>query len=153
MDLRDLFKPGGGPSRLTWRLLGVLIRNLPMESATKTAMRNSMSGTELEAAGKAADPSEGQWSQEEMLLARVHDAIRHLEWALIRVNGGKGKPPEPMPRPGVQPKGRKPKLTARQAEARAQAIFDRINGGTLSGTWVSTPPGKATRTQLDPPPA
>lgn len=123
MDLRDLYRPG---RKLTWRRLGALIRQLPPESATKTAIRNAMPETDTKQAATSADPSQGQWSQTEMLLALLVDSVRSLQYALIKVNGGKGKPPDPIPRPGVKPKGkraRKP-LTQEQAEF----LFRHING-------------------------
>lgn len=34
VDLRDLYRPGGGASRLTLRLVLVLLRNLPPDAMT-----------------------------------------------------------------------------------------------------------------------
>lgn len=142
--MRDLWRPGGGESRLTWRLLGNLIRHLPPESATKTALRNKMSDAELAQATKTGDPSRGQWSQAEMLLASLTDSVRWLIHITLVANGGKNKtkPPEPIPRPGVKPKGKRSRraLTPQQREA----VFRRINGGDLNGTWQQTHPGQVT---------
>lgn len=126
---------------MTWRLLGVLIRNLPPESATKTAMRNAMGGAEIEQASKRADPSQGQWSHLEMLIASQGDTLRWIAYILAAANGGKPKKPEPTPRPGVKAKGKKRReLTPEQQEA----VFRRINGGALEGTWQQSGPGKVT---------
>src|SRR5690606_40610163 len=48
-------------------------------------------------------------------------------------NGGKSKKPEPTPRPGVKAKGKRsrPALSAAQAEA----VYRRIHGAPLNGTW------------------
>jgi len=142
--LRDLWRTGGGESRLTWRLLGNLIRHLPPESATKTALRNKMSDAELTQAAKTGDPSKGQWSQTEMLLASLIDTLRWLVHVTVVANGGKSKskPPEPIPRPGVKPKGKKARkpLTPDQR----QAVLARINGADLNGTWQHTKAGRVT---------
>lgn len=129
---------------MTWRLLGNLIRHLPPESATKTALRNKMSDAEIARSAKDADPSRGQWSQEEMLLARISDQLAWLLHVTLVANGGKSKKPEPTPRPGVKAKGvkgRRPALTTAQAEA----VLRRIHGGApLHGTWQQTKPGRVT---------
>ncbi|MEU5976392.1 hypothetical protein [Streptomyces sp. NPDC047315] len=91
---------------MTIRRLRVLIQGLPAESATMTALRNAMSDEELAATAEAAVPEEGRWSQEEQLLAAVHDALRRIEYVLICSNSEKKdhpKPPEPMRRPGARP--------------------------------------------------
>lgn len=127
---------------MTWRLLGNLIRHLPPESATKTALRNRMGDGEIARAAKSADPSQGQWSQVEMLLATISDKISWLLHVTLVANGGKSKKPEPTPRPGVKSKGKKsrPALSPAQAEA----VYRRIHGGNLTGTWQQTKPGRVT---------
>lgn len=127
---------------MTWRLLGNLVRHLPPESATKTAMRNKMGDGEIKQASKAADPSQGQWSQTEMLLASLIDTVRWLLHITLVGNGGKSKRPEPTPRPGVKAKGKKsrPALTPSQQEA----VFRRIHGGDVPGAWQRTKPGRVT---------
>lgn len=100
IDLLDLWRPGG---KLSWRKLGVLIRHLPPESATATAQRNAADPEALARAAEHADPATGRWSHMEMLLASLVDAVRQLIWTTAAVRGAKGKQPEPMARPGVQP--------------------------------------------------
>lgn len=125
MDLRDLWRPGG---HLTWRLLGVLLRNLPPESATKTALRNSMSEQEIEQASEQADPSTGRWSQSDMLQALEIDALRQIAYILLQVNGvKKANPPDPIARPGVKPKKRAPKRRQMTPE-QAERLYLLING-------------------------
>lgn len=98
-DLRDLWRPG---SRLTWRLLGVIYRNLPAESATMTALRNAASPDELAQAADGADPAQGRWSHDQMLAAAQLDALLQLLHILPALHGAKvGSPPAPTPRPGV----------------------------------------------------
>lgn len=143
-DLRDLWRPGGGDSKMTWRLLGNLIRHLPPESATKTALRNQMSDAEIKNAASDADPSQGQWSHQEMLIASLVDAVRINTFALRRLNGDKKAPaPDPVPRPGVKPKGQKRRLTPEQTAA----VLRRIRGESppQAGSWRQSPPGKVTR--------
>lgn len=141
-DLRDLWRPGGGEAKLTWRLVANLIRHLPSESAFKTAMRNKMTTAEIERASKGADPSQGQWSHLEMLIASQGDTLRWIAYILAAANGGKPKKPEPTPRPGVSPKRRH--LSASQAQARADAVWRRIHGERISGSWQHSEPGKVT---------
>lgn len=144
--MRDLWRPGGGRSALTWRLLGNLIRHLPPESAVKTELRNAMSDAEIKRLAEEADPSQGQWSHAEMLIASLIDAVRANTYVLQRVNGGKGKAPEPVPRPGVPSKKRRKR---RQLSAEQTAmVLARIRGERVPlgrGMWVQSPPGLVTR--------
>lgn len=100
----------------------MLVRHLPPESATKTALRNAMDDTERKRITEDADPSEGQWSQTEMLLALIYDAMR---WQIHISAGGKGKKPDPLPRPGV--KSRKRRKRAPLSPEKAEFLFRRIN--------------------------
>lgn len=108
---------------MTWRRLGNLIRHLPPESATMTALRN----TDPDGV-KGGDPREGRWSQAEMLLAEVHDQVARLAWLFAVANTSKGqkpKKPDPIPRPGVaDTKRRRKTLTGEQYER----LFAHING-------------------------
>jgi len=144
--VRDLWRPGGGRSALTWRLLGNLIRHLPPESAVKTELRNAMSDAEIKRLAEEADPSQGQWSHTEMLIASLIDAVRTNTFVLQRVNGVKVKAPEPIPRPGVPSKKRKKRrqLTPEQTAL----VLARIRGERVPlgrGMWVQSPPGLVTR--------
>jgi len=65
---------------LSWRRLEVLLRWLPDESATKTAMRD----------GPA-------WTVDTHLLAGCFDVLRAANW---QRSGGKGRRPRPTSRPG-----------------------------------------------------
>lgn len=67
--------------RLTWRRLGVLVRQLPLESATVRSVRG-------------AEP----WGATEHLLATVAET---LAWANWQRGGGKGPRPKHIRRPGA----------------------------------------------------
>lgn len=58
---------------------------------------------------RAQDPDEWMWGLPEMLAAEVVDTIRHFEWQSARltegVKGVPSNPPDPLPRPGITPKG------------------------------------------------
>jgi hypothetical protein len=133
-DLLDLWRPGGGDAKLTWGRLRNLIRHLPPESATKTALRNELSDAEIKRYAQQGDPSQGQWSHLEMLVASLLDAVRHLQVTVIRVNGGKAKLPDPTPRPGVRPRGRK--RPANLSQGQLDALFRRIHGARIEGRVV-----------------
>lgn len=83
---------------------------------------------EITQISETADPSQGQWSQTEMLLALLVDSVRQLTYTTVRLQaGGKaGKPPEPVPRPGVPPKGKRSRK--RLNEEQAEFLFRWING-------------------------
>lgn len=66
---------------LSWRRLGVLIRQLPETSRTVAA-----------ASGEV-------WSRTDQLLAAVFDALNAANW---QRGGGKPPRPKPLPRPGVE---------------------------------------------------
>lgn len=90
-------------------------------------MRNAMGDTEIKQLSETADPSQGQWSQMEMLLAKIDDSVRNLTYATIKMQGGKpGKPPEPNPRPGVKAKGKRARKQLSPQEA--EFMYRLING-------------------------
>ncbi|GAA2108227.1 hypothetical protein [Streptomyces synnematoformans] len=114
----------------TWRWLRVLLQHLPPESHTMTALRNAAPEEELAEASEAAEPEKGRWSTAEQLLALLVDVQRQHLYAFSVANSDpkkrkKDKPPEPIPRPGVQqPK----KKTAPMSDAAAEVLFNLING-------------------------
>jgi hypothetical protein len=117
MDLLDFHRRRGGRSGLTGRKLDNLVKGLPPESMTITALRNSM--PEGTGDGIAPDPGKGRWSNTEMLLAGLLDESRYANWAFMAANSKK-KPkfPEPVPRPGImQPEKNeeKPRYTLERA--------------------------------------
>ncbi|GHJ21616.1 MULTISPECIES: hypothetical protein [Streptomyces] len=115
---------------MTWRRLRVLLQHLPPESATMTAIRNSMSDEELDAQADAGEPEKGRWSQTEQLLALLADRVAQLQYTLICVNTEKKSQrpevPEPIRRPGAKPRKKK---TAPMSDAAAERLFLLINGG------------------------
>lgn len=144
-DLRHLWQPGGGPSRLTWRRLGVFYDALPGESTTKTAQSNDLGEQKLAELAKEDADGFGPWSSTDMRLAAVEDAINRNTYWLIRVNSDKKaniKEPEPVHRPGVARKGRRRgRVTAEQRELLA---YMRAHNGALPPGWtnVDTLPGR-----------
>jgi hypothetical protein len=109
-DLRDLFRPGGGRSGLTWRGLRSLVEALPAESATKTALRAAVGDTRLADMAAGDSTPHGPWSHEAHRLASVEDVLRQLLWRVVQVTSAAGTKvpfPEPVPRPGVVAKRRR----------------------------------------------
>lgn len=98
-----------GTMRLSWRRLGVLIRQLPREAATVQAV-----------SGAAA-----RWGDVEHLLAGIFDAVQLHNWQYAAAHAPKGKrPPRPRPlaRPGTDSApSRRTGLTPRQIRARLEA--------------------------------
>ncbi|MFE0326331.1 hypothetical protein ACFW08_05880 [Streptomyces sp. NPDC058960] len=86
------------------RRLRVLIEHLPPESATKTALRNSIPESDLEPATGDYRPDLAPWSGVEMLLAAVKDEVTMLRHVTVAANGGKPGEFTPTPRPGIPPK-------------------------------------------------
>ena len=108
MDLRDLWRPGGGRSGLTWRLVKVLIDGLPPESLTKTATRDSLTPDELADLASTPSTGHGPWSHLETIAAAQYDVLQQIQYVLTVVHGGKPDTPKPWPRPGVGMKRRLP---------------------------------------------
>ncbi len=99
-----MYRPHGGASRLTWRLLHDLIAGLPGESLTKTAMRDALTDEEL--AELAAQPRDGHgpWSRTDLRIASLEDAVRENTWWMLRFHLARDAPlppPEPVHRPGI----------------------------------------------------
>lgn len=102
----------------------MLIEHLPPESATMTALRNAHPESVTE---DGPDPAEGRWSQVEMLLADVVDELRNLRYVYTASQSEKNKnltPPDPIRRPGVQPKRKKNELS----DAQYDWLYRHING-------------------------
>ena len=77
--LGDLFA-----GRLTFRRLGVLVRALPADSATVSALAPELS----DAPESTAPPK--QWSTTEAFLAAAHNQISLLRYSFESANSGKG---------------------------------------------------------------
>lgn len=101
LDLRDLWRPSGGPRRLTWRLLDVLIERLPGESATKTAIRDDMADEQIAEITATPQRGHGPWSHSDLLAADIIDLLKWVIYAIYAAQGGKPDRPKPYPRPGV----------------------------------------------------
>lgn len=140
LDLRDLWRPGGGQSRLTWRLLGVLIDGLDEESLTLTAIRDSLTPEQV-AKLKAAPQQAGQrMSRLERIVAAVHDQVAAMRAEAPAIAAGTTPQyPSPWPRPGddtAAEAGGVPGLTdgemAWLESATAQHNQDDNSGGELT---------------------
>lgn len=91
----------------------MLVRRLPPESATKTALR--LEAGEQALGGVDADPADQPWSHTDMLLAAAVDAIRSLQWTYVSRHAKQPpKHPEPMRRPGSNVAHGRPNLSAAQ---------------------------------------
>lgn len=114
---------------MSWRTLRVLVEHLPPESATMTALRNSLTDEQIAEQADKGEPEKAPWSQLEQLVAGLSDAVRRLEYVTILANSDskskKPDPPEPIPRPGAKPRKPKSALSDRSAEV----LFKLINGG------------------------
>jgi hypothetical protein len=105
--LRELFTGG-----MTWRELGVYLRGLPPDSATRTAMSDGVPEPTPEAA----------------LLADVIDAVQWVRWQIaahgVEKESQLPKQPRPYPRWWDPERGRKknsPERVARIEDARRRA--------------------------------
>ncbi|MEU0675482.1 hypothetical protein ABZ330_21825 [Streptomyces sp. NPDC006172] len=109
--LSDLFaRDASGRCLLTWRELGVLVRQLPGTARTRLALGDE----------------DGLWGLAEQLQALQVDALRVANWQ--RANEGlkpheQSRPPEPIERPGIPKKRRitAADLLAHKARTRANA--------------------------------
>jgi hypothetical protein len=104
VNFADLFRCHSG---LTWRRFLVLFEQLPPESATRTAIRNSIPADQL--AERRGDSTKASWSSTDMLLALLVDEVRNLQWMYASSHSkGNITRPEPIPRPGTSAmRGRK----------------------------------------------
>lgn len=94
IDLADLWQ-----GRMSWRRLGVILRNLPADSAYSTSVREATTDEQWEEIESEVREHHGRWSRSDFLLARTGDLIQHLIWMQT---DRKTPPPEPLPRPGVK---------------------------------------------------
>lgn len=125
-----MYRPGGGRSRLTWRLLKVLVDYLPAESACKTAARDEMDPADLAALPSPA--GHGPWSGVELRLADLYDQLAWVIYAIYHAQGGKPKKPEPFPRPGVETKRNPQKRVVTEEGLAYLERLRRQRGGTVS---------------------
>lgn len=95
VDLMDLWR-----GRLSYRRLSVLIRKLPGDSWTQTALRDA---AETELVEPVAGPMRfGPWTLTNYQLAGLTDAVNALRYVTARLAGQDKYPlPEPTPRPGM----------------------------------------------------
>ena len=87
---------------LSWRRLDVLVQHLPPESALKTALRDAMDEADFDRVVAEPRKGHGPWSNSDMLLASVYDAVQRLTHVQLMRAQVKASAPEPLPRPGVR---------------------------------------------------
>jgi hypothetical protein len=102
------------------------VDHLPPESATTTAIRNSIPEDEL--AQRRRDPKQAQWSSVESLLATLIDEIRISNWLYVSAHSkSKIKPPTPIARPGLSSGRRRRQMTAaelKELDPRLRGLSD-----------------------------
>lgn len=114
---------------MTWRKLRTLVEGMPPESATWTAIRNATPEDDLAALSQESTPETGPWSQLEMLVAQLIDAVNRNTHSFTMAHSEKGSripPPEPVRRPGWRP----PATQKAQPTARALARLDAMLGAS-----------------------
>lgn len=76
LDFRDVYRPGGGASRLTWRRVIVLVDALPSESVFKSAVEGRLPVSEISAAiGDVISSLTGEeWGRWTALERQIADA-------------------------------------------------------------------------------
>lgn len=104
----------------------MLIEQLPPESATMTAMRNSVPEDELRA--REPHPEYAAWSNLETLIALLIDEVRNFSWSFIQSRTESKVPrPSPVRRPGIG-SDRKARIisidTAKKLDPRLRGIPD-----------------------------
>lgn len=90
-------------SRLTFRRLALILEQLPPESRTKTAQRDTLDPIAL-AAHVAQQPPASGWGPHgriHELLMRIGESVEWLRYDVARAGGAKPKEPAPWRRPGV----------------------------------------------------
>lgn len=58
-----------------------------------------MEGLEIPEPSPDAAPPLAEWTLQVEMLASLYDAVTALTGFLVKVNGGKGREPKPLPRP------------------------------------------------------
>ncbi|MEU2514309.1 hypothetical protein [Streptomyces syringium] len=111
-----------------------MVEHLPPESAVMTALRNTAPDGDLEKRAAGSDPASGRWSQSDMLLAQLIDAVRQLSHCYVVANTDskarkKVTPPEPVARPGIPRTGQAP-ARGRMSGAAAEALWQIMRGTT-----------------------
>ncbi|MFC6090877.1 hypothetical protein [Saccharothrix lopnurensis] len=93
LDLRDVYRPGGGPSRLTPRRVLALVEH-PREGGPLWAALAA--DVPAEPAVESAEMTHHGWTLDRHLLAAIVDLLQAANFQRAQ---GKGPKPVPMPRP------------------------------------------------------
>ena len=117
-------------------MLSAFIDGLPGESLTKTAIRDAIPDEQLAELADRDRQGHGPWSHEALLSAAALDVLRTILYVLIVSKGGKSKPPEPYPRPGVVAKRRRLTPEGRAYLMRLRSEHARVHGYDIDGEAV-----------------
>jgi hypothetical protein len=80
----------------------VLIKHLPADSWTQTALRDAANSELAELASPQEDVRYGPWALTNYQLAGLTDEVAWLRFVVARTGGSEDYPqPKPTPRPGV----------------------------------------------------
>ncbi len=134
LDLRDLWRDGGGASNMTHRLVAVLFDGLPGECLTKTAIRDKLTDEELAELAKKDRQGHGPWSRTNLQLAEIRDYLAILARGM-RVTGDF----QPVPRPGVAAKKKRRIGPAQLEHLRRLAAEHEAQYGDTSGRGLVLP--------------
>lgn len=106
LDLRDLWRGG-----LTLRRIGALIRQLPPDSATISALAAEV----VDIADVPDGAAPRLWSVDQQLLASVVDSLAIVQWTVAQTNSKERLPPPTMlARPGAAKTATRPTATPQQ---------------------------------------
>ena len=123
--LVDLFR-----GKLSYRELWNLIQFLPQDTWTQAILRDDPDRQALVNQGQD-EHKFGPWSQGDLLMAALIDAVNKVRYAVVRVAGNDDYPmPEPFPRPGMERMARQI-VDSAEAEA-ARRYLDEFNRGAVT---------------------
>lgn len=142
LDLRDLWRPGGGRSGLTMRMVQSFVDRLPPEAATNTACRDALTPQQLADLVAKRGPAKGfgSWSVSDLRMVNVVDLLQWLIYATYRVAGADPKQPKPYPRPGIAPAADQSAISREQFD-RLQKVRDEARAARVAA-GVESPTGR-----------
>lgn len=94
VDLRDVFRPAGGPSRLTARRVLALVEH-PAEGGRLWASQMALAPAP-EPGAPVEPPSWRGWTYDRQVMVGIFEVLSAANW---QRTDGKGPKPKPLPRP------------------------------------------------------